>query len=220
MDKKKICHDLADLLDKELYTQERWEDRLSAVWLALKDNPVLELAERLVEHEVQTNVPHIDISAVPRTVAGWREIPNVLRNWAKDIQRKHSGQNVDRAVADVVGMVSQFVEATINQEAQTALDHFYNQKLQGIVNQYVMETKAYGIYHHLRQLVTSGWYPGMEFNNRWNMVSYGNEVDSRVYINSRLHQAIDILRKMDENAFEPPKRRFNSWRPEDDSPTQ
>lgn len=214
MDKKKICHDLADLLEKELYTQERWEDRLATVWLALKNNPILELAERLVEHEVQTNVPKIDISALPRTVAGWREISNVVRHWAKDIQRKHAGANVDQAVANVQLLINSFVETTITEEAQLALGHLYNQKVHGILNQYVLDTKAYSIFNDLRQLVMTGFYPGFDYNNnRFALFSYGNEVDSRVYINGRLHRAIDILRQMDEKAFEPKRDRHGFGRP-------
>lgn len=207
MDTRKIALELADVLEKELYTQVAWEERLSTVWLRLKDDPTLELCERLVEHAIKTNAPKIIIDDLPRTVAGFREISHRVKLWTIDLQARYDSRELESVISGIQNIISQLVDGALANEAYQAQEHFYNQRITRVLNQFCLDNKVYGPYPDLRQLVTSGYYPGhIPFNGgRWRYAggfgSPNNDVDSRVYINSRLHQTIAALRDQDHPMF-------------------
>ncbi|WBF04907.1 hypothetical protein [Erwinia phage vB_Ea277G] len=206
MDKRKICLDLADVLEKELYTQAEWEERLSTVWLRLKDDATLELCERLVEHVIETNAPKIDISALPQTVSGFREITRVVKDWSLDLQHKYDSRELDATIGLVQSMVQDMVNSALSSEASHATEVFYGTRVQKAFNQFCLDHKVYSIYPELRQTVVNGYYPhNFAAGNRWRFggpFGYGAvDVDSRVYINSRLHQTLTALRDADNPMF-------------------
>lgn len=195
MNKKEIAANLADVLEKELFTQGSWESRLATVWLRLEQDPTLELCERLVEHAIQTNAPKIDISNLPHTVSGFREIKHVVKGWMSDLQHKYDSRELDNALAMVNNMVEPLVDGSLQLEANTATDHFYNTHLTRVFNQFCLDNKVYGFYPDLRQMVVDGYSPVNWGNTaRWRFGYGNNDVDSRVYINNRLHHLLTILR--------------------------
>jgi hypothetical protein len=206
MDKRKICLDLADVLEKELYTQAEWEERLATVWLRLKDDATLELCERLAEHAIETNAPKIDITGLPQTVGGFREIIRVVKDWSLDLQHKYDSRELDATISLIQNMVQQMVDGALHSEAGHATEVFYGTRVQKAFNQFCLDHKVYSIYPELRQCVIHGYYPQNFTNsNRYRFggpFGYGhNEIDSRVYINSRLHQTLTALRDADNPMF-------------------
>ena len=195
MNKKEIAANLADVLEKELFTQGSWESRLATVWLRLEQDPTLELCERLVEHAIQTNAPKIDIGNLPHTVGGFREIKHVVKGWMSDLQHKYDTRELDNALGMVNTMVESLIDGALQLEASTATDHFYNTHISRVFNQFCLDHKVYGFYPELRQMVIHGYAP-MPFQNpnRWRFGYGHNDVDSRVYINARLHQVLTTLR--------------------------
>lgn len=193
---------LANLLEKELYTQERWEDRMSVVWAGVDDQPIFEVAERLVEHAVRTNVEQLDLRDIPRTLDGWCTLNNLIREWGTGILRKHSGVAAEQAVNYATEMLAGYVTGTIQTEANRAYEWFYQTHLPKVANQFILEHKLYA--HHqliFEQIIRQ---QAIYARNRFGLfnVTYCNNYTSRTYINGMLHQVIDALRDKECTQFD------------------